>query len=93
MGGSGSNGRSNGLAVDGSGNVHTTGNFRGTADFDPGAETYPLTSTLDDSGNLSMDAFVSKLVPSSSAASTAAATDAALLLFLTDDLILRNKRK
>ena len=33
-----------GVAVDGSGNVHTTGYFLGTADFDPGAGTSNLTS-------------------------------------------------
>jgi hypothetical protein len=80
-----------GIAVDGSGNVYTSGFFKGTNDCDPGAGTYSLTSTPDSVGNPAMDAFVSKLVPSSSATSTA--TDAALMLFLTDDLILPNKRK
>ncbi len=42
-----------GLAADGS--VYTTGSFTGTADFDPGAGTYNLTSAG------SSDAFVSKL--------------------------------
>jgi hypothetical protein len=104
VGGTGSNGfgSSSGIAVDGSGNIYTTGLFAGTADFDPGAGTYSLTSTLDSSGNTSVDAFVSKLVPSggalavtgsSSATSTAAATDAALMLLVTDDLFLPNKRK
>lgn len=48
------------LAVDGNGNVYTTGFFDGTADFDPGVATYNLTvvgysdifvSKLDSSGN------------------------------------------
>jgi hypothetical protein len=104
MGGPGSTGfgSSSGIAVDGSGNIYTTGYFARTVDFDAGAGTYSLTSTPDSSGNPSMDAFVSKLVPSSSSlavtgssstTSTAAATDAALMLVLTDNLILSNKRK
>lgn len=54
---------SEGIAVDGQGNIFTTGSFSGTVDFDPGAGTYPLASTLDGSGNPTLDAFVSKLVP------------------------------
>ncbi|HUE74169.1 MAG TPA: Calx-beta domain-containing protein [Pirellulaceae bacterium] len=54
---------SNGIAVDGQGNIFTTGSFRGTADFDPGAGTYSLTSALNSSGNPTSDVFVSKLVP------------------------------
>jgi len=32
------------IAVDGSGNVYTTGSFQGTVDFDPGASIFTLTS-------------------------------------------------
>ena len=44
-----------GVAVDGSGNVHTTGYFYDTVDFDPGPGTFDLTSFA------GHDAFVSKL--------------------------------
>ncbi len=43
------------IAVDGSGNVYTTGSFSGTVDFDPGAGTYTLASFA------TGDIFVSKL--------------------------------
>ena len=43
------------VAVDASGNIYTAGYFAGTADFDPGAGTYNLTSAGSD------DAYVSKL--------------------------------
>ena len=51
------------IALDGEGNLHNTGSFKGTVDFDPGAETYNLTSAgssdifvqkLDASGNLAL---------------------------------------
>jgi len=45
----------NSIAVDGSGNVYTTGYFYGTVDFDPGVGTTNLTSAGDG------DVFVSKL--------------------------------
>jgi hypothetical protein len=92
----------NDLALDGSGNIYTTGLFRRTVDFDPGAGTYSLTSTLDSSGNPTLDVFVSKLVPSGgplaatgsgSATSTAAVTDAGLMLMLADDPLSTTKRK
>ncbi len=44
-----------GVAVDGSGNVYTTGQFQRTTDFDPGAGVFNLTSAG------SRDIFVSKL--------------------------------
>ena len=44
-----------GVALDGSGNVYTAGVFRGTADFDPGAGVFNLTSAGE------QDIFVSKL--------------------------------
>ncbi len=55
MAGNGS-GRSESIAVDGSGNVYTTGWFWGTKDFDPGAGTSYLTSAA-----VSLDIFISKL--------------------------------
>jgi len=45
----------NSIAVDGSGNIYTTGYFEGTADFNPGAGVTNLTAVGED------DAFVSKL--------------------------------
>ena len=46
------------IAVDGSGNVYTIGEFSGTADFDPGSGTSSLSSA---GGNSDQDVFVSKL--------------------------------
>jgi hypothetical protein len=43
------------IEVDTAGNVYTTGNFQGTADFDPGTSTYALT------GGMRYDIFISKL--------------------------------
>src|SRR5262249_47886409 len=48
-----------GIAVDGQGNVYTTGNFSDTVDFDPGPGTFNLTGVVP-----SNDIFVSKLDPS-----------------------------
>lgn len=46
----------NSIAVDRSGNVYTTGNFLGTADFDPGVGTYTFAATAGTN-----DIFISKL--------------------------------
>jgi len=57
IGGSGVD-NGNSIAIDSTGNVYTTGFFSGTADFDPGAVTFNLTTAGQ------TDAFVSKLDPS-----------------------------
>jgi hypothetical protein len=53
--------RGRGVAVDGGGNVYTTGEFRGTVDFDPGAGVFNLTSTGGQNFDADPDIFVSKL--------------------------------
>jgi hypothetical protein len=75
-------GRGRGIALDSaSGAVYTTGQFKGTADFDPTAGTYYLT-TNSGSTSFSADAFVSKLTQSGlkAAAIRATAAPAAVLL-------------
>ncbi len=47
------------IALDALGNIYTTGNFLGTADFDPGPGTFYLNSNL--TGGADADLFVSKL--------------------------------
>jgi len=49
---------SSSIAVDGSGNVYTTGQFTGTVDFDPGSGDFTLTAAGQ------FDVFISKLNPS-----------------------------
>ncbi|MBL7909630.1 MAG: T9SS type A sorting domain-containing protein [Bacteroidia bacterium] len=55
LGGSSSNEEGHGIKIDASNNVYVTGFFAATADFDPGAAVFNLTS------NGSSDIFVSKL--------------------------------
>ncbi len=55
FGNSSSFGEGTDIAVDNSGKIYTTGYFSGTIDFDPGANTYNLTSSI------GYDYFVSKL--------------------------------
>ncbi len=56
MGGT-DNDEGNSITVDASGNVYTTGHFRGTVDFDPGDGVFNLTSA----STYQSDAFISKL--------------------------------
>ncbi|HEY8748507.1 MAG TPA: SBBP repeat-containing protein, partial [Tepidisphaeraceae bacterium] len=49
------------IAVDGAGNVYTTGEFHGTVDFDPGAGVFNLNSVSAPSAGATADIFVSKL--------------------------------
>jgi hypothetical protein len=55
MGGTGHD-YGNGMAIDASGNVYTTGSFIGTVDFDPGTGVFNLTSDVG-----TVDIFISKL--------------------------------
>lgn len=48
------------IVLDMAGNIYTSGNFKGTADFDPGPGTYTLTSAFGD------DVFISKFDPGGS---------------------------
>ncbi|MEP7230897.1 MAG: SBBP repeat-containing protein [Ginsengibacter sp.] len=48
------------VTVDASGNVYTTGNFYGTADFDPGPGIFNMTP-IDDANYKNYDIFISKL--------------------------------
>jgi hypothetical protein len=57
MTGSAGGGQASGIAVDGSGNICTTGLFQGTVDFDPGAGVSDLTTVSTD-----REIFVLKLI-------------------------------
>ena len=71
--GTGSFDQGNSIAVDSSGNVYTTGNFRGTVDFDPGAGTANLVSS-DGDDVFATDVFVSKLSSAGEAVSATTTT-------------------
>ena len=71
--GTGSFDQGNSIAVDSSGNVYTTGNFRGTVDFDPGAGTANLVSS-DGADVFATDVFVSKLSSAGAAVSATTTT-------------------
>ena len=77
------------IAVDGAGNVYSTGSFLGTGDFDPGAGVFNLTSAgmedifvskLDASGNF---AWAKRIGASQSDAGTSIAVDAAGVVYAT----------
>lgn len=78
-----------GIAIDGNGNVVTTGSFRGTADFDPGVGTATVTSNglddifisqLDNNGNFVM---VKSIGGTGTDYGNAIATYASMTLFIT----------
>jgi len=57
MGGAGGNDRGLSIALNGNGDIHTTGQFQYTSDFDPGVSTYTISIV----GGGGTDAFISKL--------------------------------
>lgn len=80
MGGMGStnSGIGSGIAVDGSGDIHTTGHFWGTADFDPGVGVSNLTSLGVE------DVFVSKLADPSTISVSATQSSPGAPFFLNN---------
>jgi hypothetical protein len=75
MGGAG-NDTAYGVGVDAAGNIYAAGNFNGTADLDPGAGTYNVTS-------VGSDFFVAKLVQPVSLAAAASQWQSESLLSTT----------